>query len=338
MPSKSEHSQQPDSASRSAVLDGVERNWYRSPVWNFWLLPLHWLFWLAVLLRRLWFAVFPAEAVSVPVIVVGNISVGGTGKTPLILWLVERAKAMNLSVGVVSRGYGGQSDRYPLMVEADTLETECGDEPKLIAQRTGCPVVVDPIRRNAVQALAGKVDLILSDDGLQHYAMPRVAEIVVVDGERGLGNQWMLPIGPLREPESRLEQADLVVVNGKDFVLQAQQPINAETGELVDLLEFEGKQVHGVAGIGNPKRFFSTLTQLGMDVIEHPFPDHHPFQPEDLAFDDELPVLMTEKDWVKCRAFVSKRVWYLPVDAVPVRSARYSLDNLLQTWGEKANG
>ncbi|MDO6681177.1 tetraacyldisaccharide 4'-kinase [Oceanobacter sp. 5_MG-2023] len=316
----------------------IERHWYRSPLFNIWLLPLQGLFWLAVTLRRFFYALLPPLSSAVPVIVVGNISVGGTGKTPLIIWLANRAQEMNMRVGIVSRGYGGETDNYPLEVRQDTSASECGDEPKLLFERLGCPVVVDPQRKRAVDYLAGKVDLVLSDDGLQHYAMARVAELVVVDGERGFGNGWLLPIGPLREPETRLDSVDRVIVNGKDFVLQPLAMINAITAERMDLLTLANEEVHAVAGIGHPERFFNTLRQLGLTPLEHPFADHHPFTANDLAFDDNKPVVMTEKDWVKCRSFVTENCWYVPVDAVPDRSTRQALDTLLTTWGEKYHG
>ncbi|WP_221798675.1 tetraacyldisaccharide 4'-kinase [Oceanobacter mangrovi] len=326
------------SESRRGLAALIERNWYRPALYNLWLLPLNWLFVVVAVLRRIYYAVFPPKAVSVPVVVVGNINVGGTGKTPLITWLVERAMQLNMRVGVVSRGYGGKSEQYPLEVTADTDVSLCGDEPRLLANRTGCTVVVDPQRRRAVEYLQGKVDIIFSDDGLQHYAMPRVAELVVVDGERRFGNGWTLPVGPLREPRARLQTVDAVLVNGEDFVLEPLSLRRGDTNEQADLLALEGKKVHAVAGIGHPARFFTTLRQLGMELIEHPFNDHHEFKPEDLDFGDGLPVVMTEKDWVKCRAFAAANSWYLPVGAVLTKSARHTLDKLLLTWGEKRNG
>lgn len=317
------------------VAQSIEKNWYRSPVFNAWLLPLQGLFWCGVVLRRLWYSIRVAEPAVLPVIVVGNISVGGTGKTPLIVWLATRARELNLRVGIVSRGYGGHSEQYPLRVDADTPASACGDEPRLLFNRTGCPVVVDPERKRAVASLIGEVDLVLSDDGLQHYAMARAAELVVVDHERGFGNGWLLPMGPLREPQERLQGVDLVIRNGKDFVLQPQMLMNAQTGEAVDLLALEGQKVHAVAGIGHPQRFFATLQTLGMELIEHPFGDHHPYTRNDLDFGDDRPIVMTEKDWVKCRDFVGVNCWYLPVDAVLNRTTRQTLDSLLLTWGEK---
>ena len=316
----------------------IASNWYRRPIANFWLLPLHSLFWLVVLLRRFWFAVFPPANTAAPVIVVGNITVGGAGKTPLITWLAQRAVELDMTVGIVSRGYGGSSEHYPLEVTRELDPSVCGDEPWLLHNRLGCRVVVAPRRAEAAETLGADVDLILSDDGMQHYAMPRVAEILVVDGERGFGNGWMLPVGPLREPKTRVDSVDCVVINGRDFVLQPMQLTNAKTGQAIDLLSMEGLKVHAVAGIGHPARFFKTLENLGMDVEPHAFEDHHPFDAADLDFNDDLPVVMTEKDWVKCRHFVSENCWYLPVDAVPTRKTRQALDAILLTWGEKKRG
>ena len=313
----------------------IEHNWYASARGNAWLFPLHVLFWLAAALRRFWFTLSPPADVRLPVIVVGNIAVGGTGKTPLITWMARRASEMGIRVGIVSRGYGGKSDQYPLRVLSDTDARLCGDEPRLLANRLGCPVVVDPDRRRAVESLAHEVDLVLSDDGMQHYRMPRVAEIVVVDHERGFGNGWLMPIGPLREPVGRLESVDLVVRNGKSFVLQPSALVNARTGQEVDFMRLEGRTVHAVAGIGNPQRFFATLRKLGMEPIEHVFEDHHPFCAEDLQFGDDHPVVMTEKDWVKCRNFVGGNAWYVPVEAVLDRKTRQALETLLLTWGGK---
>jgi tetraacyldisaccharide 4'-kinase len=316
----------------------IERNWYGAAWKNAWLLPLHGLFWLVAILRRMWFSVFTPAPVALPVIVVGNISVGGTGKTPLIVWLANRAAELNIRVGIVSRGYGGSSEAYPLRVIDGMAASVCGDEPRLLASRLGCPVVVDPQRRRAVESLVGEVDLVLSDDGLQHYAMPRVAEIVVVDHERGFGNGWMLPVGPLRESIVRTQSVDMVIRNGKDFVLQPRDMVNAVTGRTNDLLLLDDLEVHAVAGIGHPERFFNTLRKLGMKPIEHAFDDHHPFCRDDIEFADKRPVIMTEKDWVKCQDFVDESCWYLPVDAVLNRATRHALDSLLLTWGEKNSG
>lgn len=266
-----------------------------------------------------------AQHVGVPVIVVGNISIGGTGKTPFTIWLVERLREWGWRPGVVSRGYGGRAPRYPYEVPINDDPALCGDEPLLIAQRAGCPVVVDPDRVAAARQLIarGNVDIIISDDGLQHLRLARDLEICLIDGRRGLGNGALLPAGPLREPPSRLQSVDLVVVNGEGasqpgalrMSLQTAAPLRLNDGAVRALADFRGQRVHAVAGIGDPSRFFAGLTAAGMEVVPHAFADHHAYRPEDLAFGDGLPVLMTEKDAVKCRAFADARLWAVPVAA-----------------------
>jgi tetraacyldisaccharide 4'-kinase len=279
----------------------------------------------------------PVKNLGVPVLVIGNIAIGGTGKTPLITYLAKRAGELGLRVGIVSRGYGGQSDTYPLNVTAETPVSQSGDEPKLLT-RTGCPIVVDPKRSRAVQFLKDDVDLVLSDDGLQHYAMARAGEIIVSDVTRGFGNGWQLPIGPLREPISRLNSVDLCLVNGEDFIVQPVALVNANTGEQAKLDTFSNKSVHAIAGIGNPARFFTTLKTLGYMVEEHAFADHHAFVKKDITFSDVLPVVMTEKDWVKCREFSNDNTWFLQVDAQPTADAAQKIDELLIRLGTPAHG
>jgi tetraacyldisaccharide 4'-kinase len=274
------------------------------------------------------------------VIVVGNLTVGGAGKTPLVIWLCEHLQRAGHRPGVVSRGYGGRPPRLPLSVTAATAPSEAGDEPVLIAARTGCPVVVDPDRPRAARALlaANDVDVIVADDGLQHYALARNLEIVVVDGRRRFGNGFCLPAGPLREPLSRLVTVDLVVVNGAggagEFALRlvGDRLANlADVAHTEPLTAWRGRRVHAVAGIGDPARFFTALTTAGLEVVEHPFPDHHAYRPDDLDFGDGLPVLMTEKDAVKCRTFAAARHWYLPVSAAPDAAFMAALDAKLST-------
>ena len=312
----------------SGLAARIEKNWYGSALGNLWLLPLWALFALISRLRRWYYYLVPAQANTVPVLVVGNLAIGGTGKTPLITLLSELATRQNIRIGVVSRGYGGKSEVYPLTVDADTPVAECGDEPALLAGR-GIDVVVDPERSRAVDALAGKVDLVLADDGLQHYAMARDAEIVISDVTRGFGNGWLLPVGPLREPVSRLKSIDLHLVNGKDFSIAAESLVLA--GRDLNLAELKGMKLHAVAGIGNPQRFFTTLRSLGADIIEHPFPDHHAFQAADITFNDDLPVVMTEKDWVKCKNFHLPRTGFLQVTAKPTAATEQKLIHLIST-------
>ena len=306
--------------------------WYNDTLWVKAFAPLSYLYRLLALLRKNWLRKRAIWKSPVPVIVVGNISVGGTGKSPLVIGLVQHLKGLGLRPGVVSRGYGADSNRYPLEVTVDSSGSEVGDEPLMIFKRTGVPVVVDPDRVRAVQELTShhQCDVVVSDDGLQHYALARDIEIAVVDGARGLGNGLCLPAGPLREPASRLDEVDMVVINGEDSVLQLERAENASTmqlkpvrlvnmtsgdGEAADSLE--GKTVHAVVGISHPERFFNTLKSLGVVIIPHEFPDHYPFTIADVSFGDNLPVVMTEKDAVKLdkRGLPESLCWYLEVEA-----------------------
>lgn len=264
----------------------------------------------------------------VPVLVVGNITVGGTGKTPLILFLIEHCRQRGLRVGVVSRGYGAKPPQLPWRVRADHGAEQAGDEPLLIVQRSGVPLMIDPDRSQAVRALldAEPLDLILCDDGLQHYRLARDLELVLIDAARGLGNRRCLPAGPLREPAERLAEVDALLYNGavadRDdgfaFTLQPTALVNLRTGERCPLDQFPaGQALHAVAGIGNPQRFFNTLRAQDWKPIEHPFADHAVFSAEALSFSPSLPLVMTEKDAVKCRSFAADDWWYLAVDAQP---------------------
>lgn len=268
------------------------------------LLPLTGLFCLLGALNR-WRQQRQQIIHPVPVVVVGNISVGGTGKTPLVIWLVEQLRALGFNPGVVSRGYKRNVG-------------EIGDEPLLIMQRTGVPLAVDRNRNQAISHLLQQhaCDLIIADDGLQHYRMGRDVEICVVDGQRRFGNGFCLPSGPLREPVSRLASCDFVVINGENMQVQGDTLVNLVTNEAKPLREIAGQRVHVVTGIGNPQRFISSLQKVGVQVLPHVYPDHHAFIAEELHFDDDLPVLMTEKDAVKCRQFAAKNCWYLPIEAV----------------------
>lgn len=305
------------------------------------LLPVSWLFGCVVWLRRRLFAWGLARStrVDLPVVVVGNLTVGGTGKTPITIWLVEALAERGVKAGVVSRGYHGFAGASPLPVLPHSDPAEVGDEPVLIAERCRCPVVVHPNRVAAARVLEEQgVDLIISDDGLQHYALARDLELVIVDGERRFGNGRLLPAGPLREPVGRLAGVHCVLVNAAGdsssdapediralaevgvaetrFTLRARHA-RAVGGKGVRPLEaFAGQAVHAVAAIGNPGRFFRTLQDFGIRVIPHPMPDHADLKPADLDFSDGLPVLITEKDAVKCRHFELDNLWFVPVDAV----------------------
>jgi len=272
------------------------------------------------------------ERAGKPVVVIGNLTVGGTGKTPLTIWLARQLLAQGLKVGIVSRGYGrrGAAARA---VHSTSDWRQVGDEPLIIARRTACPTIVARDRVAGARALvAAGVDVVLADDGLQHLRLGRDCEIVVIDGARGFGNGRVLPAGPLREPLERLPQPDAVVMNGApehgsltaalrsspalEMRLVAQEALRLDGLEPPRALQgFSGQRLHAIAGIGNPARFFGELRAHGIEVIEHAFADHHRFVPAELAFADGLPVLMTEKDAVKCLAFADPRLWYVPVAA-----------------------
>lgn len=290
--------------------------------------PLRWLLWPFSLVyrvitgfRRIYLSGFRQKQFPVPVIVVGNLTVGGVGKTPLVIALAKQFQAKGLRVGIVSRGYGASCKAFPHEVSLENLASEVGDEPLLMAQKTACPVVIAPKRTEAVQYLLAKhkSQIIISDDGLQHYAMGRAIEIVVIDGLRRLGNGLCLPAGPLRESAKRLGRSDLVVANGGEWVgaysmeLKPGNLIHLATGEEVSLSALP-RPVAAVAAIGNPQRFFSSLQNLGIAIIKYPFPDHYHFRSKDLNFDQKS-VIMTEKDAVKCRAFAANSWYFLPVEA-----------------------
>jgi tetraacyldisaccharide 4'-kinase len=289
------------------------------------LLPLEGIYRLVFAVQRLRYdlGLKRAQALPVPVVVVGNISVGGTGKTPCVIWLANELRARGYRVGVISRGYGGKAENWPQRVGSDSDPFEVGDEPVLIADATGCPVAVGPDRVQAAQLLLaeGQFDVLIADDGLQHHALARTFEIAVVDGERGLGNGACLPAGPLREPLKRLERVDAVVVNGGSWgegsVFRARLVPErvvqvAGDGERA-LGDFRDTIVHAVAGIGHPDRFFDMLKAEKLRIIPHAFPDHARIRERDLDFDDRHPILMTAKDAVKCRAFADKRYWSVVV-------------------------
>lgn len=321
----------------------IERIWYgESRVWSWLLAPLSWLFGLIVAVRRAAYRrrLFAVHRASVPVIVVGNLSVGGTGKSPFVAWLVAQLSARGFHPGVLARGYGAPV-QGAVRVTATSTAAMVGDEAVMLAQSTGSPVVVAPRRADGAKLLEHLgVDCIVCDDGLQHLALARDLEIVLVDAARGFGNGRLLPAGPLRESVRRLNSVDFVVVQGArveaagtdvprawqgwhgTFAMRlAQQyvipvsaaPVAASSSRTIE--SFAGQSVHAVAGIGHPARFFAALRAAGLRPIEHPFADHHAFRPEDISFDDNLPVLMTAKDAVKCSAFADGRCWQVPVTA-----------------------
>ncbi len=316
--------------------------WYKDPFIGVFLMPLGFLFSDFVKFRKFLYriGVFKKHSLPVPVIVVGNITVGGTGKTPLIIWLAELLKDHGFKPGIISRGYGGQAESWPQWVDANSTAEQVGDEALLIAKQTGCPMAVSPLRADAAKLLLEKSDcnVILSDDGLQHYALNRDIEIAVIDGERRFGNSYCLPAGPLREPIERLQGVDFVVGNGEkseDNELSMQiignTAINLVTGQQKPLQEFAATDCHALAGIGNPDRFFRLLESAGLNCKTHSFPDHYKFQSSDISFPGSGPVLMTEKDAVKCIAFAGSRHWYVPITAVPETGFAEQLLSLLKT-------
>jgi len=308
--------------------------------------PLSWLFGLVVCLRTFAYkkSWFKSTRLSVPVIVVGNITVGGTGKTPVVIWLAEFLKAAGYSPGVISRGYGGIASSWPQQVREDSDSRVVGDEAKILARRTGCPVAVGPNRGESAQALidAHQCNIIISDDGLQHYALQRDIEIALVDGERRYGNGFLLPAGPLREPEDRLKTVDFIVSNG--LADKNAYQLRVEGVEAISVLD-ESKKVllesfaqtpcHALAGLGNPSRFFSHLKKFNVPFDTRIFPDHFKFEKKDISFDDDKPVLMTEKDAVKCTMIADEKHWYVPIKAKMPEKFGLTLLSLIK---EKING
>jgi tetraacyldisaccharide 4'-kinase len=295
------------------------RYWYRrgAIAWLLW--PLSLAFRLAVFWRRLltW-----RRRAGIPVLIVGNIVAGGSGKTPLVIWIAEFLRSKGWSPAIVSRGYGARIDA-PRAATIASQASEVGDEPILLSRRSGCPVWVGPDRIAVIAALRAQhedVDVVILDDGLQHYRLARDVEIAVVDA-RGFGNGFLLPAGPLREPPSRLRSVDAVISHGAQVAGYAMQLEGAEFHRMTDARErkpaaaFAGQKVHAVAGIGDPNRFFLHLARLGLKPLPHPFPDHHAFTPRELDFGDELPVMLTEKDAVKLRHVARPNWWVLPVTA-----------------------
>jgi tetraacyldisaccharide 4'-kinase len=320
----------------------LHRIWYEGASSYWLLLPLSGLYWLLITLRRFLYRIglLGRHRAPIPVIIVGNITAGGTGKTPVTIWLARELRRRGFIPGIVSRGYGGSKASTSMRVDSASDAGIVGDEPVLIARRTDCPVVVDTNRARAAQMLVDDgVNVIIADDGLQHYRLERTYEICVIDGSRGLGNRHLIPAGPLRETIDRLSEVDQVLINGNRKEKSAEQTAVEQNGIKFELVAteairlngsltrpiegFAGSTVHGVAAIGNPTRFFDLLREHGIQVIEHAFQDHARLGSGDLRFGDEFDVLMTEKDAVKLDALSSDKFWAVPVDLKidPMQSA-----------------
>lgn len=308
----------------SATYRWIHKVWYEGAASGWVLLPLSGLYRLMLGLRSLLFrrGIFRTFRSPVPVIVVGNITAGGTGKTPTVIWLVEKLRARGYTPGIASRGYGGSKSGTSMRVDIDSDAAVVGDEPALLARRSRCPVAVDSDRFRAASMLVDDgVDVIVADDGLQHLRLQRDYEICVIDGDRGLGNRRLLPAGPLRESADRLQTIDQVLVNGTgdypgaiSFELRAHDASRLNGSLLRPLQGFRDTTVHAVAGIGNPKRFFDMLRTFGIQIIEHSLRDHAAISDADLKFGDDFNVFMTEKDAVKLGRKLSDKYWYVPVD------------------------
>ncbi len=310
-------------------MERLQQHWYRITPLHLLLYPLSLIFRLLAALRRTLFrcGLLASVKLPVPVIVVGNITVGGTGKTPLTLWLVQQLIAAGRHPAIISRGYRSEGHAAAREVRPEDDAHAVGDEPLLMARRGLCPVWIGRDRPAVAQALLQahpECDVIISDDGLQHYRLQRDFEIVVIDGARRFGNGLLLPAGPMREPVARLRTVDAVVVNGSSPSTASEIPMSLHGTVFRNLLEpaqtrsatdFSGMQVHAIAGIGHPERFFRHLQLLGLQPVTHAFPDHHAYTPEDISPADADAVLMTEKDAVKCAAFATGQHWVLQVDA-----------------------
>ncbi|WP_159084174.1 tetraacyldisaccharide 4'-kinase [Saccharobesus litoralis] len=309
----------------------IEKAWYQGHKIAWLLLPLSGLFYLLSSIRRLLFKLGVKQSYhpQIPVIVVGNISVGGTGKTPFTIWLVEQLKQAGYKPAIVTRGYGNTLSAYPHVVKNNDAAQLVGDEPKLLAENCQVPVVIAPKRIDAAKtAKALGCNVVISDDGLQHYALQRDIEIILLDAKRGLGNGWLLPAGPLREGKWRLSSTKFVLYNcganlPEDCLLEEQrsQALMISADEPRNMLEPElsydkSASCNAVCAIGNPQRFYNSLAQCDIQIGDSKeFIDHHQFTEADFHFTHQRPVIMTEKDAVKCRHFAKQHFWFLPIEA-----------------------
>lgn len=304
------------------MLSDPWRHWAARGLWSRLLWPASVLYCAGVVLRRrLHTAGLRAiHGLAVPVIVVGNVTVGGTGKTPFVLWLCTRLSAAGLRPGIVLRGYGGRN-RGVLRVDAQSDPRCAGDEAVLLARHAPGPVIAARDRVAGARALVeAGCDVVVADDGLQHYRLGRSLEIGILDGVRRFGNGLCLPAGPLREPRARWDRVDFRVTQGHAAAGEWSMGLAGDrayaVGGQAEVALADLRRVHAVAGIGHPQRFFRALESWGLEVLAHPFPDHHRYSVEDLRFDSDDPVVMTEKDAVKCERLGCSGLWYVPVRAV----------------------
>ncbi len=326
------------------ISDLAEEVWYEEHSLAYVLTPVSWLYQAFMFLRSITYrcGLIPVLRLDVPVIVIGNITVGGTGKTPLTIWMAQYLKSKGMSPGIVSRGYGGKLSEKIQQVRPDSNPVLVGDEPVIIARNTQSPVAVGKNRYLAAKGLLEhqNVDVIICDDGLQHLRIGRNIEIAVIDGDRRYGNGKCLPAGPLREPESRLDSVDFIVSNARtkrgehlmEYIPGKLRSVkNPEITQ--DIEAFKGKTVHAVSGVGNPARFHSYLRSHDLQLIKEEFSDHHNFTASELRYGDEFPTVMTEKDAVKCEEFATEDMWYLPISAQMANTFIHRLDKRLKEIG-----
>lgn len=310
---------------RDKIAHHLERAWYGRTGLTAVLRPVSWLFISLSKIRQYLYKlkILRSEKMTVPVIIVGNLTVGGTGKTPLVIWIANYLKSVGYKPGIISRGYGGRAKKWPQQVRPDSDPIIVGDEAVVIASHTGCPMAVGPDRISDATSLLkySDIDIIISDDGLQHYPLQRDIEIVVIDGIRRWGNGYCLPAGPLRECIDRLNDVDIRVTNGVaaqgeySMKYTGSTAVNMLTQKANDLSEFRDQSVDAIAGIGNPDRFFNYLRSYGIRLNAKAFPDHYLFSKNDLPGKEDVTILMTEKDAVKCKRFASENCWFIPIDA-----------------------
>lgn len=325
-------------ALRQHLSEGFNHLWYQPNWLAYALVPFSWLFQVISVCRASYYRLRGAESFPVPVIVVGNLTVGGTGKTPLVAALAQFLREAGHRPGIVMRGYQSHFTGTALAVSPTSDPWEAGEEAVLLAEKTDCPVMIGRKRVEVIKALLAanpEVDVILSDDGLQHYAMTRDMEIVVIDEKRSWGNGFCLPAGPLREPKRRLRSVDYALSVQKQLsdVMFSVNPLSQQA----HLTDFVGKKVHAVAGIGNPELFFAQLRAKGLDIIPHAFPDHYWYAAEDLAFGDDYPIIMTEKDAIKCRQLIVESLWCVPLLIAIPEALKNKLLRRIATWTKSSS-